>query len=134
MPPFSWQNAQAVCAFCKKRDYRHSGQTDILLSVYMIAGFFSAVAGLLLSAQLSTVHPTQGNNYQLDCIAACILGGTSLMGGEVNIVCCVAGAIIIKCIESCINILNLNYYMYQAILGVVILAALVVDGLKNRMK
>lgn len=100
----------------------------------MIAGFFSVVAGLLLSAQLSTVHPTQGNNYQLDCIAACILGGTSLMGGEVNIVCCVAGAIIIKCIESCINILNLNYYMYQAILGVVILAALVADGLKNRMK
>ena len=100
----------------------------------MIAGFFSAVAGLLLSAQLSTVHPTQGNNYQLDCIAACIPGGTSLMGGEVNIVCCVAGAIIIKCIESCINILNLNYYMYQAILGVVILAALVADGLKNRMK
>lgn len=67
-------------------------------------------------------------------ITAAVIGGTSLMGGEVNIVCCVAGAIIIKCIESCINILNLNYYMYQAILGVVILAALVADGLKNRMK
>ena len=52
----------------------------------MIAGFFSAVAGLLLSAQLSTVHPTQGNNYQLDCIAACILGGPSMLGGTGTVV------------------------------------------------
>ena len=101
----------------------------------MISGFLTALCSILLTIRVNCAQPDMGGgNFSFEAIAAAVIGGTSLMGGEVNIVCCVAGAIIIKCIESCINILNLNYYMYQAILGVVILAALVADGLKNRMK
>lgn len=95
---------------------------------------FVTVAGLFVPNFASKANFLNILKQSAVPIIAAVIGGTSLMGAEVNIVCCVAGAIIIKCIESCINILNLNYYMYQAILGVVILAALVADGLKNRMK
>ena len=110
------------------------GQAAIF-STFVISGFLTALCSILLTIRVNCAQPDMGGgNFSFEAITAAVIGGTSLMGGEVNIVCCVAGAIIIKCIESCINILNLNYYMYQAILGVVILAALVADGLKNRMK
>ena len=85
----------------------------------MIAGFFSAVAGLLLSAQLSTVHPTQGNNYQLDCIAACILGGTSMLGGTGTVVNSALGAIGIAAMRNALNLIGVHPYVQ--ILGVLII-------------
>ena len=94
---------------------------NILLSVYMIAGFFSAVAGLLLSAQLSTVHPTQGNNYQLDCIAACILGGTSMLGGTGTVVNSALGAIGIAAMRNALNLIGVHPYVQNLLLGVLII-------------
>ena len=86
----------------------------------MIAGFFSAVAGLLLSAQLSTVHPTQGNNYQLDCIASCILGGTSMLGGTGTVVNSALGAIGIAAMRNALNLIGVQPYVQNLLLGVLI--------------
>ena len=93
----------------------------LYLAIYCISGFFSAVAGLLLSAQLSTVHPTQGNNYQLDCIASCILGGTSMMGGEGTVGHSALGAIGIAAMRNALNLLGLHPYIQNLLLGSLII-------------
>lgn len=92
----------------------------LLIVIYGIGGFFSAIAGLLLSAQLSTVHPTQGNNYQLDCIAACILGGTSMLGGSGTILNSALGAIGIAAMRNALNLLGIHPYVQNLLLGTLI--------------
>lgn len=97
------------------------------VSIYMIGGFFSAVAGLLLSAQLSTVHPTQGNNYQLDCIAACILGGTSMLGGSGTIINSTLGAIGIAAMRNALNLIGVHPYIQNLLLGSLIIFIVTVN-------
>ena len=121
-------------ANAKEKTARSAGSLLRSYTPILYLVIFVTVAGLFVPNFASKANFLNILKQSAVPITAAVIGGTSLMGGEVNIVCCVAGSIIIKCIESCINILNLNYYMYQAILGVVILAALVADGLKNRMK
>ena len=121
-------------ANAKEKTARSAGSLLRSYTPILYLVIFATVAGLFVPNFASKANFLNILKQSAVPIIAAVICGTSLMGGEVNIVCCVAGAIIIKCIESCINILNLNYYMYQAILGVVILAALVADGLKNRMK
>lgn len=121
-------------ANAKEKTARSAGSLLRSYTPILYLVIFVTVAGLFVPNFASKANFLNILKQSAVPITAAVIGGTSLMGGEVNIACCVAGAIIIKCIESCINILNLNYYMYQAILGVVILAALVADGLKNRMK
>lgn len=100
---------------------------------FVISGCLTALCSVLLTIRVNCAQPDLGgSNFSFEAITAAVIGGTSLLGGRVNVVCCVAGALIIKCIESWINILNLNYYLYQAILGIAILIALVADALKNR--
>ena len=101
----------------------------LYLIIYTISGFFSAVAGLLLSAQLSTVHPTQGNNYQLDCIAACILGGTSMLGGEGTIVKSALGAIGIAAMRNALNLMGFHPYVQNLLLGTMIILIVAINVL-----
>ncbi len=97
------------------------------ISIYMIGGFFSAAAGLLLSAQLSTVHPTQGNNYQLDCIAACILGGTSMLGGSGTILNSALGAVGIAAMRNGLNLIGIHPYIQNLLLGTLIIFIVAVN-------
>ena len=100
---------------------------------FVISGGLTAFCSILMTIRVNCAQPDLGgSNFSFEAITAAVIGGTSLLGGRVNIPCCVAGALIIKCIESWINILNLNYYLYQAILGIAILIALIADALKNR--
>ena len=121
-------------ANAKEKTARSAGSLLRSYTPILYLVIFVTVAGLFVPNFASKANFLNILKQSAVPIIAAVIGGTSLMGGEVNIDSTLAGAIIIKCIESCINILNLNYYMYQAILGVVILAALVADGLKNRMK
>ena len=107
----------------------------LLIAIYGIGGFFSAVAGLLLSSQLSTVHPTQGNSYQLDCIAACILGGTSMLGGSGTVINSALGAIGIAAMRNALNLLGLHPYVQNLLLGTLIILIVAVNVLlKQREK
>lgn len=102
---------------------------------FVISGCLTAFCSILMTIRVNCAQPDLGgSNFSFEAITAAVIGGTSLLGGQVNVPCCVAGALIIKCIESWINILNLNYYLYQAILGIAILVALVADALKNRAR
>lgn len=105
----------------------------IKVLVYTIAGFCSAFAGMLLSSQLATVHPTQGNAYQLDCVAACIIGGTSTLGGYGKAVETVVGAIVIAALRNVLNLLGIHPFVQSLLLGSLIIVIVATSVLvKNR--
>ncbi len=93
----------------------------IKMFVFTASGFCSAAAGVLLAAQLDTAHPTQGEPYQLDAIAACIIGGVSMMGGEGKVILSMVGALIIGSIRNILNLLSVNSFYQNILVGVIII-------------
>jgi len=100
--------------------------------VFGFSGFCAAVAGLLLSAQLDTVHPTQGDAYQLDAIAACIIGGVDLAGGRGSIPMAVAGALVIGCLRNALDLLGVHPFMQNVVIGSVIILIVFLSGVVRR--
>jgi ribose/xylose/arabinose/galactoside ABC-type transport system permease subunit len=95
--------------------------------VFAFSGFCAAVAGILLSAQLDTVHPTQGSNYQLDAVAACVIGGVNMAGGEGKIYMSLAGALIIGFLRNALNLLGMHPFYQNIIVGVIIILIVAVS-------
>jgi ribose/xylose/arabinose/galactoside ABC-type transport system permease subunit len=100
--------------------------------VYVISGGCAALGGLLLMAQFSAGTPQAGTGAELQCIAAVVVGGTSLMGGRGTIVGTFFGALLIGVLNNVMNLLVIESYTQQIVLGVVILLALVLDALRKR--
>lgn len=97
-------------------------RTDrIKLFVFMFSGFCASSAGVLLAAQLSTAHPTQGDNYQTDAIAACVIGGINMAGGEGKVLYTMVGALIIGSLRNVLNLLHVSVYMQTLIVGIVLI-------------
>jgi ribose/xylose/arabinose/galactoside ABC-type transport system permease subunit len=102
------------------------------LFVFGFSGFCAAVSGLLLSAQLDTVHPTQGDAYQLDAIAACIIGGVDLAGGRGSVPMAVVGALIIGCLRNALNLLGIHPFMQNVFVGSIIVVIVYLSGVARR--
>jgi ribose/xylose/arabinose/galactoside ABC-type transport system permease subunit len=100
--------------------------------VYVISGGCSALAGLLLMARFSSGSPQSGTGYELQAIAAVVVGGTSLMGGRGTIVGTFFGALLIGVLNNVMNLLNIESYTQEIVLGAVILLAVVLDELRKR--
>jgi ribose/xylose/arabinose/galactoside ABC-type transport system permease subunit len=100
--------------------------------VYIISGGCAALAGLLLMARFSSGSPQNGVGYELQAIAAVVVGGTSLMGGRGSIVGTFFGALLIGVLNNVMDLLNIESYTQLIVLGVVILLAVVVDELRKR--
>ncbi len=96
--------------------------------VYAISGAVSALAGIILTARLESAQPTAGLAYELDAIAAVVLGGTSLAGGRGRITGTLIGALIIGVLNNALNILDVSSYYQMITKGGVILLAVVLDG------
>ena len=97
-------------------------RTDrIKLFVFMFSGFCAASAGVLLASQISTAHPTQGDNYQTDAIAACVIGGINMAGGEGKVLYTMVGALIIGSLRNVLNLLHVSVYMQTLIVGIVLI-------------
>lgn len=99
--------------------------------VYSISGFLAALAGIIITARLSSAQPTAGSGYELDAIAAVVLGGTSLAGGVGSILGTVTGALIIGVLNNALNLMNVSSYYQLLAKGVVILIAVLLDR-KNK--
>jgi len=99
----------------------------IKISVYAIAGFLSALSGLIVTSRLSSAQPTAGYGYELDAIAAVVLGGTSLMGGKGTIMGTLLGALIIGFLNNALNLLDVSSYYQMIAKALVILLAVLVD-------
>ncbi|WP_372714793.1 ribose ABC transporter permease [Ilyobacter sp.] len=95
--------------------------------VYAISGVLSALAGIVVTARLFSAQPTAGSGYELDAIAAVVLGGTSLAGGIGRITGTITGALIIGVLGNALNLLNVSSYYQLMIKALVILAAVLMD-------
>lgn len=103
-------------------------RTDrVVLLVYTLAGILSAVAGLLVTARLDSAQPNAGSGYELDAIAAVVIGGASLSGGKGSIWGTVVGALIIGVLNNGLVLLNVSPFWQQVVKGLVILLAVVLD-------
>lgn len=94
---------------------------------YVISGALAAVSGIILTARLNSAQPTAGGGYELDAIAAVVLGGTTLAGGEGSIAGTLLGAFIIGVLNNGLNLLNVSSFYQQVVKGVVILLAVLLD-------
>jgi ribose/xylose/arabinose/galactoside ABC-type transport system permease subunit len=102
-------------------------------SVYVITGVLAAVVGILMTIRVNCAQPDMGGgSFTFEVVTAAIVGGTSLFGGIGSVVGSVFGVLIIKMIENCINLMGVSYYLYQAIMGIVILGAIIFENVKNK--
>lgn len=95
--------------------------------VYSITGMLTVLAGIILTSRLNSAQPTAGSMYELDAIAAVVIGGTSLMGGRGRIVGTLIGALIMGSIDNGLNLLNVSSFYQQIVKGGVILLAVLAD-------
>ncbi|MGJ8599242.1 MULTISPECIES: ABC transporter permease subunit [Shouchella] len=103
----------------------------IKIYVYSLTGFLAAVAGVILTSRLNSAQPTAGTMYELDAIAAVVLGGTSLTGGKGWIVGTLIGALIIGVLNNGLNLLGVSSFFQQMVKGSVILLAVLLDRRKT---
>ncbi len=103
----------------------------VKIGVYAICGLLAALAGLIVTSRLSSAQPTAGMGYELDAIAAVVLGGTSLAGGKGRIMGTLVGALIIGFLNNALNLLDVSSYYQMIAKAVVILLAVLVDN-KNK--
>tara|TARA_B100000614_G_scaffold134542_1_gene119685 strand:+ start:753 stop:1697 length:945 start_codon:yes stop_codon:yes gene_type:complete len=102
------------------------------VAVYVISGALAALAGMILTARLNSAQPIMGLQYELNAIAAVVVGGAALSGGEGGLGGTFLGALLMAIIANAINILNISPFVAQVLQGSVILAALLLHGLSRR--
>jgi|UniRef100_A0A7V3RDK2 ribose transport system permease protein len=102
--------------------------SQILISVYAISGLLAAIGGIVLASRLGTAEPGAGSGYELDAIAAVVLGGTSLFGGEGWIVGTIIGGFIIAVLNNGMTIMNISAYYQEVVKGLVILLAVMLTS------
>ena len=96
-------------------------------AVYGLSGLLSAVAAVILTARLNSAQPIAGIMYELDAIAATVIGGTSLMGGEGTILGTLIGALIMGVLRNGLNLLGVSSFIQQIVIGSVIILAVLID-------
>ena len=105
-----------------------------LVIVYTIAGALSGLAGVVLAARVSSGQSSMGMSYELDAIAAAVIGGSSLMGGVGRITGTLIGAMILGLIKSGFTFVGVDAYVQDIIKGIIIVAAVTIDMRRNRKK
>lgn len=100
----------------------------VKMGVYAICGMLSALAAIIVTSRLSSAQPTAGTSYELDAIAAVVLGGTSLAGGKGAIMGTLIGALIIGFLNNALNLLDVSSYYQMIAKATVILLAVLVDN------
>ena len=101
-------------------------------AVYTLCGFFAGLAGVLISARLNSAQPALGAGYELDAIAAVVIGGTSLSGGEGSILGTIIGAFIISTLTNGLRILSVPQEWQMVVTGGIVVLAVFLDILRRR--
>jgi erythritol transport system permease protein len=100
--------------------------------VYVISGFCSALVGVIIAAQLGAAHPATGQTFELNAIAAVVLGGTSLMGGRGTIGGTLIGAFVIGVLADGLVLLGVSEFWQMVVKGLVIVLAVILDRFQRR--
>jgi inositol transport system permease protein len=101
--------------------------SGVKLFAYMMCSGLAGLAGIILASRITTGQPNAGIAYELDAIAAVVIGGTSLLGGRGSIAGTVTGVLIIGVINNGLDLLNVTSYYQQIIKGIIIIAAVLLD-------
>ncbi|MFC0329031.1 ABC transporter permease [Paenibacillus sepulcri] len=104
----------------------------IKIWVYVINGFLAGLAGILLASRISSGQPNSGMGYELDAIAAVVIGGTSLFGGRGSLLGTIVGVLIIGVINNGLNLMDVSSYWQQIIKGLIIAGAVILDQRAKR--
>lgn len=102
----------------------------VKIIIYTISGMMASLSGLIITSRLSSAQPTAGASYEMDAIAAVVLGGTSLSGGKGRIWGTLIGALIIGVLNNGLNIIGVSAFWQQVVKGIVILIAVLLDRFK----
>ncbi|MBP1992132.1 ABC transporter permease [Paenibacillus eucommiae] len=102
--------------------------------VYATSGLLSGLAAIILSARLSAATPVAGTGYELDAIAAVILGGTSLFGGKGGVVGTLVGVLLLGVLTTGMNLVNISPFYQNVAKGIIVLVAVIIDRLINKEK
>lgn len=100
--------------------------------VYTACSFLAGLAGMMIAARLDSVQPSSGTGYELDAIAAVVIGGTSLSGGTGGVGGTIIGVLIIGVLRNGLNLLSVSPFLQQVIIGLVILMAVVAETYRKR--
>ncbi|WP_299843782.1 ABC transporter permease [uncultured Jannaschia sp.] len=106
----------------------------VKLYVYMFSGFCAALVGLIIASQLQAAHPATGETFELNAIAAAVLGGTSMSGGRGRIAGTIVGAFVIGILSDGLVMMGVSTFWQTVIKGLVIIAAVVVDQAQSRLE
>ncbi|UIX33990.1 ABC transporter permease/substrate-binding protein [Streptomyces sp. GQFP] len=102
------------------------------LAIYALSGLFAAVAGIVLASRLSSAQPQAASGYELDAIAAVVIGGASLAGGTGKASGTLIGALILAVLRNGLNLLNVSAFWQQVVIGVVIALAVLLDTVRRK--
>ena len=102
------------------------------IAIYTLTGIFSGLAGVLIAARLNSAQPSLGQGYELDAIAAAVIGGTSLSGGEGSILGTVIGAFIISTLTNGLRILSVPQEWQTVVTGAIVIVAVYLDIVRRR--
>ncbi len=108
--------------------------TQVKLATYVFSAFCAALVGLIIAAQLEAAHPATGESFELNAIAAVVLGGTSLMGGRGSVTGSLIGAFVIGVLADGLVMLGVSEFWQIVIKGVVIVLAVGLDQLQTRLQ
>lgn len=106
--------------------------TRTMIYIYLLAGFLYGLSGVVLASRLSTGQPTSGLGYELDVIAACVIGGASLSGGSGTIWGAILGALVIGVLRNGCNLLDISAFWQQVAIGIIIVIAVFIDQYQKR--
>ena len=106
----------------------------IIISTYIITGFFVGLAAFILSARLNSSEAVAGMGYELNVIAVVVVGGTSLFGGRGNILGTIIGAMLFGVLQNGLVLLNVSSYIQQIIIGIILILAVTFDKFSNSVR
>lgn len=102
------------------------------IMAYVFTGIACAISGILVTGRLEGAMPTNGDGYELDVIAAAVIGGTSLNGGKASMPGCMIGALLMAVVRNGMNLLHINTHMHEVVMGLIIIIAVITDQLGSR--
>lgn len=104
----------------------------VLIKVYTISAMLGAVAGIVLTARVSSGQPNLASGYELQAVAAVVIGGASLLGGEGSLSGTFLGASLMAMLSTGLNMLNVHYFYQQVIIGCIIIGAVLLDSIRSK--